>query len=138
MGNRRCAAANPQRESIRSSKVAYLLFQAQLRDLPHEELWIALTNPANKVIRKVKISQGGINETSADIRLILKAAIEALATGMILCHNHRSGSLRPSQHDDTLTDRVKNAAKIMDIRVLDHIILSDSGYYSYADEGKIY
>ena len=95
------------------------------------------TNPLNKVIQKVKISQGGVNQTSVDIRLVLKAAINALASGIILCHNHPSGSLRPSTHDDALTERIQKAAKLMDIRILDHIILSDSGYYSYADEGRL-
>lgn len=124
-------------DAIRSSKDSYLLFRTQLCDLPYEELWIALTNPLNKVIQKVKISQGGVNQTSVDIRLVLKAAINALASGIILCHNHPSGSLRPSTHDDALTERIQKAAKLMDIRILDHIILSDSGYYSYADEGRL-
>ena len=130
------AKASPQ-DAIRSSKDSYLLFRTQLCDLPYEELWIALTNPLNKVIQKVKISQGGVNQTSVDIRLVLKAAINALASGIILCHNHPSGSLRPSTHDDALTERIQKAAKLMDIRILDHIILSDSGYYSYADEGRL-
>ena len=137
LGKRReTSEASPQ-DAIRSSKDSYLLFRTQLCDLPYEELWIALTNPLNKVIQKVKISQGGVNQTSVDIRLVLKAAINALASGIILCHNHPSGSLRPSTHDDALTERIQKAAKLMDIRILDHIILSDSGYYSYADEGRL-
>ncbi len=78
-----------------------------------------------------------MSQTSADIRLVLKAAINALASGIILCHNHPSGNLRPSTLDDTLTERVHKAAKLMDIKLLDHIILSDNGYYSYTDEGRL-
>ena len=137
LGKRReTSEASPQ-DAIRSSKDSYLLFRTQLCDLPYEELWIALTNPLNKVIQKVKISQGGVNQTSVDIRLVLKAAINALASGIILCQNHPSGCLRPCTHDDALTERIQKAAKLMDIRILDHIILSDSGYYSYADEGRL-
>ena len=137
LGKRReTSEASPQ-DAIRSSKDSYLLFRTQLCDLPYEELWIALTNPLNKVIQKIKISQGGVNQTSVDIRLVLKAAINVLASGIILCHNHPFGSLRPSTHDDALTERIQKAAKLMDIRILDHIILSDSGYYSYADEGRL-
>lgn len=137
LGKRRGVSEVPPRNSIQCSKDAYLLFHSQLCDLPHEELWIALTNSSNKVIQKIKISQGGINESSADIRLIIRAAILGLATGMILCHNHPSGSTRPSKYDDALTERIQKAAKLMDIRILDHIILTDSDYYSYADEGRI-
>lgn len=137
LGKRRGAAEALQRERIGSSRDAYLLFQGLLCDLPHEELWVALTNRNNRLIRRVKISQGGVSESSADMRLILKAALEALASGMVLCHNHPSGNLRPSPQDDRLTDRVRQAAKLMDIHLLDHIILSDTGYYSYADEGRL-
>lgn len=137
LGKRRGTAALEQNESIRTSQDAYLLFRNALCDLPYEELWIALTNPQNKVIQKVKISQGGVSQTSVDIRLVMKAAINALASGMILCHNHPSGHLRPSTHDDNITERIQKAAKLMDIRLLDHIILSSNGYYSYADEGRL-
>ena len=121
------AEADP-RAAVRSSHDASLLFQARLRDLPHEELWVALLNPAHRVVRVARISQGGVNNTLADIRLILKAAIDALASGIILCHNHPSGNLQPSRHDDQLTERVQKAAKLMDIALLDHIILADNRY----------
>ena len=106
-------------------------------DLPHEELWIALTNQAGKVIKRCRVSQGGTSETTADLRLILKEAINALASGLILCHNHPSGNTRPSTADDQLTERVRQAAKLMQIRLLDHLILTDGHYYSYADEGRV-
>lgn len=106
-------------------------------DLPHEELWIALTNRSSQVIEKVKISQGGTNETSADLRIILKAAINALAAGIIVCHNHPSGNTRPSRQDDQLTQRLRDAARLIEIKLLDHIVLADGNYYSYSDDGKL-
>lgn len=137
LGRRRNSSERPMQEKIVCSNDAHLLFKPLLCDLHHEELWVALISQSGKVIEKIKISQGGINETSADIRLIMKAAINALASGIILCHNHPSGSLSPSRNDDTLTTRLQGAAKLMDIKLLDHIIIADNMYYSYADEGKM-
>lgn len=137
LGKRRNAAETMLRATIRTSRDSYLLFHPLLADLPHEELWILLTNNAAKVIEKIKISQGGTNETTADLRLILKAAINALATGIVICHNHPSGSVTPSRADDNLTNRLQSAAKLMDITLLDHIVLADGCYYSYADEGRL-
>ncbi|NBH90449.1 RadC family protein [Parabacteroides distasonis] len=137
LGKRRGASEGLQSKQIRSSNDAYLSLQAELRDLPYEELWIILTNPANRILKKCKISQGGINSSAADIRLILKTALMETATGFILCHNHPSGNIRPSRQDDTLTEQVQKAAKIMDLILLDHIILAEGIYYSYADEGKL-
>ena len=136
LARRRARSEAPERESIGNSRDAYLIFYALLCD-PHEELWVATLNRNNKVISKVKISQGGISQTAVDVRLILKAGIDTLASGLVLCHNHPSGNLRPSREDDQLTGRVKETAKLMEITLLDHIILSATGYYSYADEGKI-
>lgn len=137
LGKRRAGSEPVQRAVILESRSAYMLFYPQLCDLPYEELWIALLNRSNKVIEKVKISQGGTAETSADLRLILKAAIHSLASGIILCHNHPSGTIRPSNQDDALTQRLKQAAQLMEIRLVDHIILSDTEFYSYADEGRL-
>ena len=137
LGKRRGTSELRRDDMIRTSQDAYLIFRNLLSDLPYEELWIALTNPQNKVIQKVKISQGGVSQTSVDVRLVMKAAINALASGMILCHNHPSGHLRPSSQDDAITERIHKATKLMDIRLLDHIILSSNGYYSYADEGRL-
>ena len=94
-------------------------------------------NRSLQVIEKVKISQGGISETSADLCLILKAAINALATGIVVCHNHPSGNTRPSRQDDQLTQRLRDAARLVEINLLDHIVLADGSYYSYSDEGKL-
>jgi DNA repair protein RadC len=137
LGRRKGAAESVKRQSIRSSNDAYLLFYPLLCDISHEELWIALTNSACKVIEKMKISQGGLSESSADLRFIMKAAINTTCHGIILCHNHPSGNLQPSRADDALTTRLKEAATLMNIRLLDHIIISDKHYYSYADEGRL-
>lgn len=137
LGKRRGVSDLLQRSSIRSSQDAFKLMHPHLCDLPHEELWIMLTNRAGKVIEKIKISQGGTAETSADLRLILKAAITGLAAGILLFHNHPSGNLSPSKQDDQLTQRLAKSAKLMDISLLDHIIIADNKYYSYADEGRI-
>lgn len=137
LGKRRDGSDLPRQYPIRSSQDAFQLLYAQLSDLPHEELWVVFTNRAGKVIEKKKISQGGTSETSADLRLILKGAIHALAAGILLFHNHPSGNLSPSVQDDLLTQRVRKAAKLMDISLLDHIIIADNRYYSYADEGRI-
>jgi DNA repair protein RadC len=137
LGRRKGLSEPLLRESIRSSQQVYRLFYPLLCDLPHEELWIAPTNRAGKVIEKIKISQGGISETAADLRLILKAAINTLCSGIFLCHNHPSGNIKPGAQDDTLTFRLEKAAQLVGIRLLDHIILSDNTYYSYADEGRL-
>ena len=137
LGKRRGDSDPVQRPAIRSSQDAYRLFHPLLCDLPHEELWIALTNRSSLVIEKVKISQGGTSETSADLRIILKAAINALAAGIIVCHNHPSGNTRPSRQDDQLTQRLRDAARLVEIQLLDHIVLVDSDYFSYSDEGRL-
>ncbi|MDR2914802.1 MAG: DNA repair protein RadC [Tannerella sp.] len=137
LGRRKGIAEPAKRKSIRSSNDAFLIFYPTLCDLLHEELWVALTNHAGKIIEKVKISQGGIGETSADLRFIMKAAINTTCHGIILCHNHPSGNIQPSAQDDMLTSRLKKAAQLMNIQLLDHIIISDRYYYSYADEGKL-
>lgn len=137
LGKRRRDSEPIQRPSVRSSQDAFHLFYPLLCDLPHEELWIALLNNSSRVIDRIKISQGGTSTTSADLRIVLKAAINALASGIILCHNHPSGNTCPSSQDDLLTTRLKEAALLMDIKLLDHIILADGLYYSYSDEGKL-
>jgi DNA repair protein RadC len=136
---RRKSVAKPvEREVVRCSQDVFRIFDPVLCDLQHEELWIALTNRAAKVIEKVKISQGGAGETVADLRLILKAAIHTLCSGILLGHNHPSGNLQPSREDDLLTSNLEQAAKLMNIKVLDHIIIYDQTYYSYADEGRLF
>lgn len=137
LGKRRAVSDTLARNMVRGSRDVYDIFLPFVMDLPHEELWMACVNHSNQIVDKQRISQGGISETAADIRLILKKAISALATGIVLCHNHPSGSIRPSRADDDLTKRVGQAAKIMNIRLLDHLIIGGKKYYSYADDGKL-
>ncbi len=137
LGKRRKLAEIVQRDQVSGSQSVYDIFHPTLCDLPHEEFWVLLLNQANRVINKVKISQGGVAATSVDVKLILKSALLALSPAIILCHNHPSGNRQPSPADDNLTSKITKAALSMDIRVLDHLIVCDGHFYSYADEGKI-
>ena len=122
---------------IQSSGDIARFLQARLRDLRHEVFAVIFLNRSNKINHFEIISEGGITGTVADPRIILKKALEEDAVNLILCHNHPSGSLRPSKVDEQLTSRIRDAARLMDITVLDHIIVSDGGYYSFADEGLL-
>jgi DNA repair protein RadC len=135
LGRRRKLAVIIEKKKITGSKDVFELFQPALADLPYEEFWILLLNRSNKIIDKFKISQGGISGTVIDVRMILKNAIEKLASAIILCHNHPSGNLQPSDADIKITTKLKDAARIMDMQVLDHLIITDSSFYSFADEG---
>lgn len=113
------ALVSPQ---ITSSKDVYDIFHPILADLKHEEVWVLFLNRANKVVKNIQISKGGLTATVVDIRLIMKEGIQSLASAMVLCHNHPSGNTQPSDDDDQITKRLKEAGHIMDIRLLDHII----------------
>lgn len=126
-----------QRIQIRSSEDAYRILEGCLTDLAHEEFWILLLNRANQLIDKQKISQGGITGTVTDVRMILRAALDKLASGLILAHNHPSGNLEPSKADLEITRKIKEAARLMDVSLLDHLIISDQGYRSLADENLL-
>jgi len=119
-----------------SSDIASYL-QTKLKDFRHEVFAVLYLNRANKINHFEIISEGGITGTVADPRIILRKALEEDAVNLILCHNHPSGSLKPSRADEQLTTKIKEAARFLDITVLDHIIVSDDGYYSFADEGLI-
>jgi len=134
VGRRRREGEGMRRKQITSSADIYEVMNG-LADLPQEEFWILLLNKANKIIGKCPISKGGVSGTVADLRVIFKLAIENLATSIILCHNHPSGNLKPSDADITLTKKLRDSGDLMDIPVLDHVIITDSGYYSFADEG---
>lgn len=136
LGRRRKISDIINKKKITQSKDVFELFQPTLGDLPHEEFWILLLNRSNRIIEKYKISQGGVSGTVIDIKLILKQAIEKLASSIILCHNHPSGNRNPSSADDTITKKLKSGAELLDIAVLDHIIIADTDYFSYADESK--
>ena len=137
LGRRRGNSEPLQRSVIRCSQDAFHLFHPLLCDLPHEELWVALLNKASKVTDRIKISQGGTGETSADLRIILKAAINSLASGMILCHNHPSGNSTPSQDDIETTQRLTAAGTHLGIQILDHIIITKKDYYSFREHNMI-
>ncbi len=134
LGKRRKVSDVLEREKIGSSKDAFELFTPILGDLPHEEFWVLFLDRANKIIDKQRTSQGGVSGTVIDIRMILKQAIEKLASGIILCHNHPSGNPQPSKSDIDITRKLKEAAGFMDINVLDHIIVTDGEYFSFVDE----
>ena len=135
LGRRRKGSDMIKRQKVTSSKDIFELFKPMLTDLPHEEFWILLLNRANKVIKPTRISQGGVSGTIADTKMIFLSVVESLASSIILCHNHPSGNLKPSNADISLTSKLKEAGKLLEIPVLDHIIFSDNGYYSFADEG---
>ena len=137
LGRRRKDSDVVRRPKITSSKDAYEQIRSYLMDLPHEEFWVLLLTRSNEVIRPVQISQGGISGTVADPKIIFKSALEHLASSMILVHNHPSGNLKPSEADKELTRRLVTSGKLLDIPVLDHLIVSELGYLSFADEGML-
>ena len=134
IGRRRKAEPASVRPKIRCSQDAWKILEGTLSDLQHEEFWVILVNRGNQVITQVRISQGGISGTVTDVRLILNAAVERLASGLILVHNHPSGNLSPSEADLKITKKIKEAAQLLDLSVLDHLIISDQGYLSMADD----
>jgi len=137
LGRRRKLAEVEYVPQIRSSKDVADIFQPLLSDLLHEEFWILFLNRSNKVINRMKLSQGGISGTVTDVRIVMKKAIECLASGIIVCHNHPSGNLNPSESDSKITQKIKEAGNLMDIQLLDHLIISDKDYYSFADNGVL-
>ena len=137
LGRRRKEADHKKKIKITSSRDAYDYLKAELMDLPHEEFWLLLLNRAHQVIGKKQISSGGVSGTVADPKIIFKYAIEALASGIILMHNHPSGNLNASKQDIDLTSKMVASGKSLEIPVLDHIIFTNQGYYSFADEGLL-
>lgn len=137
LGRRRKESGLPEREKVNGSHEVFRLFHPLLNDLPHEEFWALLLNRANRVIEKFRVSQGGISGTVIDIRIIMKRSLEKLCSSLILCHNHPSGNLRPSEADIKITGKLKNASALMDIQLIDHLIVADNSYFSFADEGMI-
>ncbi|MBC3847616.1 DNA repair protein RadC [Winogradskyella echinorum] len=137
LGRRRRVEEALQLEKIESSRSVFNLMQPILGDLPHEEFWILYLNNSNKVIHKSQLSKGGITGTLVDVRLVLKNALEVGATALILCHNHPSGTLKPSQADRDITKKLKAAAESLDIKVLDHLIVTEKAYFSFADDNLL-
>lgn len=135
LGRRRQASASLEKPIVRSSREIAEYLQALIKDYSYEVFAVIFLNRANKIKHFEIISRGGITGTVADPRVILRKALEEEATSIILCHNHPSGNLKPSYADEELTRKIKEAASFMDIKVIDHIIVSEDGYYSFADEG---
>jgi len=122
---------------LNSSKIVYESIYMDLDTLPHEEFWILYLNQSNRLLEKYRLSKGGITQTTVDLRLAFKRAFEVGATGLILAHNYPSGGLTPSSSDEQITRKFKLAAASVDLRILDHIIVSKKGYFSFADEGLL-
>jgi DNA repair protein RadC len=137
LGRRRKETEPNEKPKVVTSSDAASIFRPLLSDLPHEEFWILLLNRNNLAIDKMMISQGGLAGTVIDVRIILKVALDKLACSIILCHNHPSGNLIPSEADKEITKKIKEAGKHMDIPVLDHLIIGNDAYFSFADEGLI-
>ncbi|MEI2738603.1 MAG: DNA repair protein RadC [Chitinophagaceae bacterium] len=137
LGRRRQAATPLAKTAVSSSSDIAHYLQIKLKDYRHEVFAVLFLNRANKVNHFEIVSEGGITGTVADPRVILRKALEEDAVNIILCHNHPSGSLKPSRADEQLTAKIKEAARFLDITVLDHIIVSEAGYYSFADEGLL-
>jgi len=135
LGRRRRGEEALEQKKITSSKSVFEVMQPVIGELQHEEFWIIYLNNSNKVIQKDQLSKGGITGTLVDVRLVLKKALEVGATGLILAHNHPSGTLKPSEADKKLTNKLKTAADSLDIKVLDHLIITEKAYFSFADEG---
>ena len=135
LGKRQRAKKVTEAAKLNSSASVFDLMQPLLGDLDHEEFWILLLNNANKLKYKWQLSIGGITATLVDVRLIYKKALEMGATSIILCHNHPSGNLKPSQSDIILTKKVIKGASLLDVKILDHVIVTENSFYSFADEG---
>lgn len=137
LGRRRRQEEKLTLDIIDSSKAVFELMQPIIGDLLHEEFWVLFLNNSNKVLVKQQLSKGGITGTIVDVRLIMKRALELGTTAIILCHNHPSGTLKISYPDKEITQKVKNAAEALDIKLLDHIIVTETEYISFIDEGLL-
>lgn len=137
LGRRRSGSLQVEKTAIKSSETVFNFFHPLLGDLEHEEFWLLMLNRANRVIGRFKVSQGGLSGTVIDTRIILKKALDNLASSIIVCHNHPSGNKQPSDADVKITEKLKKAAEILEIKLLDHIIIADKSYFSFADEGLI-
>jgi DNA repair protein RadC len=137
IGRRRNMSDVVPRPKISSSRDAFCLIGPKLVDLHHEEMWLMILNKANEVVKTIRVSTGGQSGTVVDIKMMLRDALLHRAAGLIMVHNHPSGNLIPSQADIELTRKARKAGELMDLPVLDHLIVSERGYYSFADEGAI-
>lgn len=137
LGRRRKESQALERPQIGNSHDVARYFQPLLADLPHEEFWAMTLNRQHRIIDARCVGKGGVSATAIDTKIILKMAVEQLASALVLCHNHPSGSLTPSQYDDAITQKMTNACRHLDIQLLDHIIIGGKGHYSFADNGRL-
>ena len=137
LGKRRQMEKPEERPDLGTATRIYNHMHPVLQDCDVEEFWLLLLNQNYRLIKKIRISHGGITEVSVDIRIIMREAVLANATIMAVCHNHPSGSLRPSQQDNLLTESLKQACKLMRIHFMDHVIITDGAYYSYREQGRL-
>lgn len=137
IGRRRAAQEIPEKPQISSSRNAYDLLKLHLADLRTEEFWALFLNQNNKVIHIAQLTQGGISQSIVDIRILFKTALEHFSTGIIISHNHPSGNLKPSSEDIAITKKIKEAGDLMSIQLLDHLIITQNSYLSFADEGLL-
>lgn len=137
IGRRRRGEEAQKITKIQSSKSVFELLQPTIGELEHEEFWIVYLNNSNKVLHRAQLSKGGITGTLVDVRLVMKQALELGSVALILAHNHPSGTLNPSTADKQITQKLKTAGEVLDIKVLDHLIITQKEYYSFADEGII-
>jgi len=138
LGRRRAGMPQSEKIPVKSSDTVFKIFHPLLGDLEHEEFWLLMLNRANKVLGRYKVSQGGLSGTVIDTRIILKKALDNLASSIIVCHNHPSGNKQPSEADVKITEKLKKAAEMLEIKLLDHVIIADKSYFSFADEGLIH
>ncbi|MCP4312224.1 MAG: DNA repair protein RadC [Bacteroidetes bacterium] len=137
LGRRRSGTHLVEKVPVKSSETVFNLFHPLVGDLEHEEFWLLMLNRANRVLGRFKVSQGGLSGTVIDTRIILKKALDNLASSIIVCHNHPSGNKQPSDADVKITEKLKKAAEMLEIKFLDHVIIADKSYFSFADEGLI-
>jgi len=137
LGKRRRSSDLLRRTQIRNSRDLYDLMHARLQDVTHEECWAIIMNNQHRVLLVTRISHGGVSETTVDPKIVLKIALEKLASSIVLVHNHPSGNPYPSSSDDKITQKIKQGCQYLDMQLTDHIIYSADTYYSYSDEGKL-
>ena len=137
LARRRNESAALSQQKISNSRDAFNIFHSLIGDLPYEEFWMLILNKANKIIKKIRISEGGVSGTVVDPKKVFHIALESLASSLILIHNHPSGNLAPSEADNKLTKKLSEGANLLDITILDHLIIADHQFFSYADNGQL-
>lgn len=137
IGRRKASQETPEKTSISSAKDSYNIFSQHLSDLRTEEFWAIFLNQKNQIVYKTQISKGGISGTLVDVRVLFRIALEHFATSIIVAHNHPSGSLKPSLEDIQITKNIKNAGEILNVTLLDHLIIGDNSFFSFAEESLL-